>query len=101
MVSALKSEGMEAIKTAVVERLLPERNTEYTEGILTRERHLEAVQKAISSLKNGCCVLEENRGVELLTEDLREASAALGEIIGEVTSDDVLNRIFSDFCIGK
>ncbi len=45
--------------------------------------------------------LEQQRAGELLAEELRQAQQVLGEITGEVSSDDLLGRIFSDFCIGK
>jgi tRNA modification GTPase len=48
----------------------------------------------------GARQLEQQVG-ELLAEDLRQAQQALNEITGEFTSDDLLGRIFSDFCIGK
>jgi tRNA modification GTPase len=45
--------------------------------------------------------LRTRRAGELMAEELRQAQAALGEITGEVTSDDLLGRIFATFCIGK
>jgi tRNA modification GTPase len=65
-----------------------------------RRRHLDALARADVFLQNGQVQLQ-NRAGELLAEDLRQAQYALSEITGEFTSDDLLGRIFSSFCIGK
>jgi tRNA modification GTPase len=100
-VCALRGDGLDRLKAAVMDRLLPRGGPEWSEGLLTRERHLEAVKRGLQALESAREVLRQKRGEELLAMDLREAGKALGEIIGEVTPDDVLNRIFADFCIGK
>ncbi len=68
---------------------------------IARRRHLDALERALSSLRRGSAMLEEQRAGELLAEDLRQAQQALSEITGEFTADDLLGRIFSSFCIGK
>jgi tRNA modification GTPase len=70
-------------------------------GFSARRRHLEALQRAGGSLQRGRARLATERAGELLAEELRIAQQALGEITGEFTSDDLLGRIFADFCIGK
>ena len=73
-----------------------------TEGTFTaRRRHLTALENTLQSLRDGQQQLTQNRAGELLAEDLREAQQLLSEITGEFSSDDLLGRIFSDFCIGK
>ncbi len=68
---------------------------------LARRRHLEALGRAQGHLADaGACLAATGAG-ELVTEDLRQAQRALGEITGEVSSDDLLGRIFAGFCIGK
>ncbi len=72
------------------------------EGVFTaRKRHLDALEKALSWLKSGQEQLEGFAAGELLAEDLRLAQQALSEITGRFTSDDLLGRIFTSFCIGK
>ncbi|HUT39758.1 MAG TPA: tRNA uridine-5-carboxymethylaminomethyl(34) synthesis GTPase MnmE [Gammaproteobacteria bacterium] len=66
-----------------------------------RRRHLDALERARAHVLDGVRQLEEQRAGELLAEELRTAQQALGEITGEVSSDDLLGMIFSSFCIGK
>ena len=70
-------------------------------GFSARRRHLEALRSAGEFLDNGRLQLEHMGAGELLAEDLRHAQKALGEITGAFSSDDLLGRIFSSFCIGK
>ncbi len=69
--------------------------------ILTNLRHKICLEKVIESLKNSIKTLEMKYSGEFISVDLREALNSLGEITGEVTNDDILNNIFSRFCIGK
>ena len=72
------------------------------EGVfIARRRHLDALQRARECLSEGQNALSERRAGELLAEDLRQAQHALNAITGEFTSEDLLGRIFSEFCIGK
>jgi len=72
------------------------------EGAFTaRRRHVDALNLAASHFEQGREVLLADRAGELLAEELKLAQGALGEITGSFTSDDLLGRIFSEFCIGK
>jgi tRNA modification GTPase len=72
------------------------------EGAFTaRRRHLDALDRAAKHFEAGCDALEKDKAGELLAEELRLAQLKLGEITGEFSSDDLLGRIFSEFCIGK
>ena len=66
-----------------------------------RRRHLDALHRASSFLEHGRAQLTLAGAGELLAEDLRHAQQVLGEITGAFSSDDLLGRIFSSFCIGK
>ncbi len=72
------------------------------EGAFTaRRRHIDAIAKAEEHFHRGRNTLEKEKAGELMAEDLKLAHEALGEITGKVSSDDLLGRIFSEFCIGK
>jgi tRNA modification GTPase len=68
---------------------------------IARTRHLEALGKSYDFVKNALFQLQTSLASELVAEDLRQAQQALAEITGEFTSDDLLGKIFSSFCIGK
>lgn len=96
--SAKSGEGLELLKEKVKQVV----GYQPTEGqFLARRRHLQALDKAKELLMVGQTQLDSHRAGELLAEDLRLAHLSLCEITGEFTSDDLLGRIFSSFCIGK
>lgn len=74
-----------------------------TEGgvTITNIRHFKALQKTKSSVEVALTTLREGKSGEFVAVDLRRAMDSLGEITGEVTTDEILNNIFSKFCIGK
>jgi len=69
--------------------------------VSARQRHLESLKRASAHVQEAKRQLQENRAGELVAEELRGAQQALGEITGEFTTEDLLGRIFSSFCIGK
>ena len=98
-ISAKTGAGLDALRARIRE-LAGYENT--GEGAFTaRRRHLEALSRAASHFATGQAALNEAGAGELLAEELRLSQQALGEITGVVTSDDLLGRIFSEFCIGK
>jgi tRNA modification GTPase len=71
-------------------------------GVLSaRTRHLDALRKARAHVEEAHRLLTARHAGELVAQELTDAQKALGEITGEVTSDDLLGRIFASFCIGK
>jgi tRNA modification GTPase len=72
-----------------------------TGTISARRRHLDALARAERHLQEAASQLIDHHAGELMAEELRQAQQALAEITGEFTSDDLLGKIFSSFCIGK
>ncbi len=97
--SAKTGEGLDALRQRIRE-LAGFRDL--GEGAFTaRRRHVEALQDAAQHFTAGRGALQDSRAGELLAEELRLAQQALGSITGAVTSDDLLGKIFAEFCIGK
>ena len=96
--SAKSGEGLPLLKTKIKEVV----GYQPAEGqFLARRRHIQALDTAKALLLAGHHQLATYRAGELLAEDLRLAHQSLSEITGEFTSDDLLGKIFSSFCIGK
>lgn len=97
--SARTGAGVDALRTRIRELAGYENQGE---GAFTaRRRHLDALQRATDHFVAGRRALDEGGAGELLAEELRLSQEALGEITGAVSSDDLLGRIFREFCIGK
>ena len=97
--AAKSADGLETLRDHLKECMGFAATTEG--GFLARRRHLDALNRALDSLHQGQDQLQGYGAGELLAEDLRAAQDALGEITGAMTSDDLLGKIFSSFCIGK
>ncbi|HAT1658779.1 TPA: tRNA uridine-5-carboxymethylaminomethyl(34) synthesis GTPase MnmE [Legionella pneumophila] len=96
--SGKTGEGMSELKKVIKQVV----GYQPAEGqFLARRRHLQALDEAKTLLLNGQAQLTNHKAGELLAEDLRLAHQILCEITGEFTSDDLLGKIFSSFCIGK
>jgi tRNA modification GTPase len=76
-------------------------HSEETGTLSARRRHLDALARAMTHVRAAERLLIEHHAGELVAEELRQAQHHLGEITGEFTSDELLGRIFSTFCIGK
>lgn len=98
-ISAKTGLGVDALKQHLKDIMGYQGNAEG--GFMARRRHLEAIDRAEQHLLEGKVQLEEYRAGELLAEELRLTQQHLSEITGEFSSDDLLGRIFSSFCIGK
>ncbi|MGV6851138.1 MAG: tRNA uridine-5-carboxymethylaminomethyl(34) synthesis GTPase MnmE [bacterium] len=97
--SAKTGDGMDLLEQQILNHLGV---AEQSQGSYSaRQRHLDALQKARTSVAQGLTQLTEYGAGELMAEDLRQAQLALSEITGEFNSDDLLGEIFSSFCIGK
>lgn len=97
--SAKTGAGVDALRTHLKECMGFSGNTEG--GFMARRRHLDALERAAQHLQIGQEQLEGYMAGEILAEELRITQQHLNEITGEFSSDDLLGRIFSSFCIGK
>ena len=97
--SAATGKGLEELEKTLARLLLGESAVPPDQGLVTRLHQQDSLRRACAALEQ---VLDNfGQSPELLSVDVREAQQALGEITGETTPDDVLDRIFSAFCIGK
>jgi tRNA modification GTPase len=99
-VSAKKGTGLNRLKDTIMETVL-NGQTGYSPNIVTNVRHVRALERALASVNSFLQEIPEKTSPELLSIELREALDAIGEILGITTPEDILNRIFSNFCIGK
>jgi tRNA modification GTPase len=97
--SAKTGAGMDLLKNHLKQCMGYEQSVEGR--FMARRRHLDALRLAEEHLKRARYNLQQAQAGELLAEELRLVQQALAEITGEFTSDDLLGRIFSSFCIGK
>ncbi|MBT8195855.1 MAG: tRNA uridine-5-carboxymethylaminomethyl(34) synthesis GTPase MnmE [Bacteroidia bacterium] len=99
-ISALKQTNIDELKNklkAYTEKL----NLEQSDTVVSNVRHYEALQNALDGINETKRGLDNNLSSDLLATNIRDALHYLGEITGEVTTDDLLDNIFSKFCIGK
>lgn len=97
--SALTGDGMAELAT-LIKRHAGFRHSAAS-PFIARQRHLDALQRAARCVEAGVEQLADHHAGELLAEELTACQRILGEITGEITSDDLLGLIFASFCIGK
>ena len=99
-ISAKSGEGVDSLRRQLRATIDTER-IYAGETVVSNSRHYEALERASQALRQARQALHDGLSGELLSEELREILHHLGEITGEVTSQDILTNIFSKFCIGK
>ena len=101
-ISTLTGAGIPELRDAITNAFMHGAAIDSREFVaVSKARHRDALLKARASLHSFLGNLESGVNMELLPVDLRDALDAVGEVTGETTADDVLDRIFSSFCIGK
>lgn len=98
--SALHRKGLDIFNKSFCDLLLGTDIGENTEPVITNERHAILLEQAQNALKEANTRLQEE-ALDLAAFEIRTALNHFGEITGEVTPDDILNKIFSTFCVGK
>lgn len=101
-ISCHSQSGIELLPEKIQEILAPHLSIEGSEGTLICDlRHKEALFRAREALVSFERLVQDDAPIELAACELRAVLTSLGEITGETTTDDILDRIFSRFCIGK
>jgi tRNA modification GTPase len=99
-ISAKSGTGLDELKDKIAETVL-QGHVEDSTTTVTNVRHVHALESALASINSFITAADRKTSPEFLSVELREALDAIGEIIGITTPEDILNKIFSDFCIGK
>ena len=100
LISAKTGNNLSALESKLLDYTNRE---ELSEGdvIVTNLRHVEALKSALKALQSAHKAMDDGISTDLVAEDLRMCLNSLGEIVGEVTNDEVLGNIFKHFCVGK
>jgi tRNA modification GTPase len=100
-VSALTGEGIAQLREAILEALAPQGAFERETGFITSLRHEQLLRESAGYLEKAGAAVQAGIPHEMLLLDLYSALRPIDAITGATTADDILNRIFSTFCIGK
>jgi tRNA modification GTPase len=100
-VSCLERRGLEALHGAMLDTALHGQDRPREGPMLTKLRHWEALCRAEQNLRQARQALDQRLSGEFIALDLRDALEWLGDIVGLNYTEDLLDRIFSEFCIGK
>ena len=99
--SAKTGKNLNSLRDSIYNVLINTTGEESSETVLTNARHKDSIKNSRKYLKSFTSLLNENESPEILSIDLKSSMDSLAEITGEVTTEDILGRIFSKFCIGK
>lgn len=100
-ISALRGDGLAELKDAIFHACIRNWREARDGVVVTNLRHKNAIHAAAVSIQHAIESINEDRPIEITALELRDALDRLGEIVGAVTTEDILQRIFSEFCIGK
>jgi len=101
LISATRGDGLEELKEKIFESCIKDWKEDRQGVVITNLRHKILIDDAKASLDRALSALAENQPLEILALELRDSMDRLGEIVGAVTTEDILDKIFNDFCIGK
>ncbi|NGP87239.1 tRNA uridine-5-carboxymethylaminomethyl(34) synthesis GTPase MnmE [Fodinibius halophilus] len=100
-ISAIEGEAIDDLKKLMKQRALENKHYDSSSLLVTSSRHRDALEKAQQDVKSALQALDRGMTGDFLSIDLRSALKQLGTITGEITTEDILDSIFSRFCIGK
>ncbi len=98
-ISAKNGTGMEELVEKIVE--YASKDTKENENVITNERHIDCLLRCGESIERAINSAELNMPVDMLTIDITEAIGDLGEIIGQTVSQEIVDKVFHNFCLGK
>ncbi len=99
--STLTGAGITELEEQIANLVLAGKTVQGESALITSARHQESLRRASESIRASLLPLREGLPLDFVSIDLRAAYDALGEVTGETASEDLLERIFSEFCIGK
>jgi len=99
--SALTGEGIAELREAILKQIAGDHGAQQESGMLTNVRHQGLVRDSLAALDAAVAAVRNSIPHEMLLLDLYNALRPLDAITGATTTDDILNLIFSSFCIGK
>ena len=100
-ISCRTGEGLETLKNQIHDAAWKTQIHSKNIDVAINARHQNTIQRAMQAAQTACQAIEADLTPELIALDLRIASDAVGEIIGKTSTDDLLDKIFSQFCLGK
>ncbi len=101
-ISAKDNIGIESMEEEIYSFIIEEKVEDSSEGlIITNIRHKTALEKTKESIRNIFDTIDSGMPMDLISVDLKEALDNLSEITGEISSEDILDHIFGNFCVGK
>ncbi|GAG15543.1 unnamed protein product, partial [marine sediment metagenome] len=100
-ISALYSKGINELKDKIKRKIIDEYGFNNKNTIIPNIRHTHSLERCVKSVADVITGLKNSMPAEIIAIDLRETIETLGEILGITTKEDVLENIFSRFCIGK
>lgn len=93
--------GIKDVKKAIEDMFLVGKLKQQESHTVNNSRHKDLLNKAVSSNSDGITLLRKNEALEIVEIDINNAYRLLGEILGETIEDDIIDRVFSKFCLGK
>ncbi len=100
-ISALNGEGLEKLYALISKMFSLEEINVDNDVIITNLRHKNLISKAIENVKKAKNTVEENMPIDIIAIFIKDILEDLGNITGEIVTDDIINEIFSKFCLGK
>lgn len=100
-ISLLKNKGLKTLEDALEEMVYEGETFNKEQPLITNTRHHQAINQGLKSLEEGIQALENQMPLDFVEVDIKNAWKSLGEVTGDTVSEDILDHIFENFCIGK